>query len=74
MSKRILIWIFALAAVVFAISAITIFNFSDEFSRNSINPDLTQFYWVVSGFGATLLFLLCVGCAVIFQLLKESEA
>jgi|GEM_PF-4180166 len=74
MSKRILIWIFAVAAVIFAITSVTTFNFSDEFSRNSIDPDLTQFYWIVSGLATLLLFLLCVACAVIPQLLRETEA
>ena len=74
MSKRILIWIFAVSAVIFVITSVITFNFSDEFSGNSIDPDLTQFYWIVSGFATLLLSLLCVACAVIFQLLRETEA
>ena len=74
MNKRILIWIFAVAAVIFAITSITAFNFSDEFSRNSIDPDLTQFYWVKSSFAIMLLSLSCVACAVILQLLRETES
>ncbi len=74
MSKRSLIWIFAVLSVIFAIASITTLNFSGEFSRNSIDPDLTEFYWVVSGLAALLLSLLCAGCAVILQLLREAEA